>query len=106
MKKMIKKWLGIDELEKKSHYRIPRDEIKTMIGEAVIALLNGERDYNFSMYYADKHVNKFIECVDKECERILRKRVEEEVTLLLDRKLSPEKFIDEIVERIRRKQLD
>lgn len=97
MKKIIRKWLGIPEPKQ------DKSELRGEIGKALHDLLNGGADYKFlEEYYGHSLRSAFMEAVDS----AVKRNAEEIAEARVKKFIGNEKFIDDIVARINRKQLE
>ena len=106
MKKLIRKWLGIEALETKVE-ALPfgKMEIRKLVGQALIDAMDGKEDESFgrAWYLAQEGVLNNFEAAVK---RVASGHTEEISKDLISQKIDSEQFIDDIVARIKRKQLN
>ena len=100
MKNMIRKWLGIDKIE--APQPIDKTELRRMVGQAVADALEGKSDYESVWFFPGERMRNIVErCVEKAATEPARSTAE----ATLKERIGGEAFVDEVVERIKRKQL-
>jgi hypothetical protein len=100
MKNMIRKWLGVDKLE--APKPLDKTELRRMVGQAVADALEGKSDYESLWFFPCERMKNIVErCVEKAATEPARITAEKAI----EARISGEKFVDEVVERIKRKQL-
>lgn len=109
IKNKIKRWLGIDEIEQKLFEPYPILKIRGLIGEAIETALNGYQDNTtdtstlYQNYFGENpHVrNKLLKTIYDTSVSTSTKIITETI----EKRIYNEQFIDEIVQRIKNKQL-
>ena len=103
MRDKIRKWLGITELEKSIPKRISEQWIRVMIAECLKDSLDGYGDY-----YEDRWGLPY-QHMRNSLYKALNVLVKEEAGSVsrdeVSKRIDAEKFIDDVVDRIRSKQL-
>lgn len=107
MKNFIRKWLGIDEIESNARdikQALP-DEIalRLMIGEAIESALDGKPDEKWWPYLSrSREKNTLNRALEKASVNTAAEVAKEQINKII----GSETFIDEVVSRIQRKQLN
>lgn len=103
MKNILKKWLGLDALEEKVNgIEMPTNaDLRKIVGSALETAMEGKNDWDtfFGCRYSVK--NRVANLIEEEVARLSEDRVNE----LAVKRIEGEQFIDEVVERIKRKQV-
>ena len=106
MKKLILKWLGISAIEEKINdltQCIDKEAQQRMVGEAFYDVLKGTPDIEyFISWNAEKGKNLFLRVLDEAA----KKQAGLILPDMIDKHIAAEEFIDKIIERIKRKQLN
>lgn len=98
IKWLTKKWLGVDKLEEKTS----DVALRHLVGKAVSDALKGEKDYQTAWGVDIWDIENLLKrCIQRAVEEYEPKKAEQ---LIKDR-IYTEEFIDEVVERLKRKQL-
>ena len=100
MKTLIKKWLGIEAVEKTPP--ISKEELRLMVGEAFRDALSGAKDHPMNSWYFQYDIPNTLTMA---LESAANKVAGDVAMFYIDKRIESEKFIDEIVARIQRKQL-
>lgn len=100
MKNIIRKWLEIKDPEPQP--AIEEKELRRLIGQAINDALEDKKDYEYS-WYLPAHLIR--NALNAAIERASKEPARQEATKILEARVAGEAFIDEIVERIKRKQL-
>jgi hypothetical protein len=105
VKNRIRKWLGIDSIEETLRQRTKptQEELRRMVGEAISDALEGKSDEELSFWYPMpiRIKNILTSALEKASVDTASKTAKWEV----QNKIGTEAFIDEVVARIQRKQL-
>lgn len=104
----LREWLGIkDEPEPSDHTYVRMDNIKEAVEDAIYEAFLPELSIQQRiMTYWDRPRDKEIRgTLQKQVEGLVGKEVEHAVAQKISELLEPERFIDGVVERIKRKQL-
>lgn len=102
MKNRIKKWL---EIETPKH--ISATDLRKMVGEAVVDALNGKSDERWSFWGFPCNFGNTLTSALKQASHETASEVAAECCQkAISQRVDGEAFIDEIIARIRRKQLD
>lgn len=104
MKNVLRNWLGIEALEKKVREVVlpSKAELKKMIGPAIEAAMEDSDEWD--LYFAGvsfKLKSRVRELIEEEVHRIAKDQLKE----LAVKRVECETFIDDVVERIKRKQV-
>lgn len=104
MKNVLRNWLGIEALEKKvGEVVLPsKAELKKMIGPAIEAAMNDSEEWD--LYFCGvsfKLKSRVRDLIEDEVARIAKDQLNE----LAAKRVEGEAFIDDVVERIKRKQV-
>lgn len=101
MKNTIRKWLGIDKLEARDK---PPSEIqlRRMVGVAITEALEGKAD---SLGFWGMSCDHVANTLERALEGAATKPAREAAEVAIKELIGGEAFIDDVVERIRRKQL-
>ena len=97
MKNLIRKWLGIVEVKPMSDR-----ELRKMIGEAVVDALSGASDERWALWCLPTGFGSTLTSALEEASKGTAKSV---AAKLIEERIGGETFIDEVIDRIRRKQL-
>ena len=106
MRQILRKWLGIEKIENsflESIQEPKNTRLRRLIGEAMIAAFGGESDVDWEPFLRFYRTNNTLENALK---RAARETASEAATAQMERRIKPEAFIDEIIARIQRKQLN
>ena len=95
IKKALRKWLGIEDPLQN------RKLIETLIKDTLYDALQEEPSNNFALRFKSKLAN----IIEDSCERLSIEHVKDISRSAAYQYVRSEEFIDEIVERIQRKQL-
>lgn len=101
IKQRIRNWLGINDAPEP----ITEDQLRKMIGEAIDALVNNETDDQKrwpSYGYNEAIFSNFMLVI----RRVIEKETHNEAVKHVERKVNNEEFLDKIIDRIKRKQLN
>ena len=102
MRKIIRKWLGVDSIEAAIPKPTSQDDLRLMIGEAFSDALDGKEDSPWNQIFSMYHIpNKLEKALDKASRQTAGDVAEAHIAF----RIKPESFIDEVVERIKKKQL-
>lgn len=104
IKRALRNWLGIDNLEETLNQRpYPTNaQFRKMVGEAVDAALNGHDDTDRSPWGWSQSVpNTLTRALKLASVETATNCVKSEI----EKRICNEAFIDEVIERIRRKQI-
>lgn len=109
LKRRIQAWLGVDELKgafaKVEARSIDRQRMREEIADALIVVFSGEQNHrNYSLWwnYLEDHGGRF----EKTLRKITGEQAEGAARGIVEARIGGEAFIDELVARVRRKQLD
>lgn len=91
MKKLILRWLGIHD-----------EKLRNMVGQAVVDALEGKMDVYFKYVIPDDLTNTLERGLENAASKICGRVAHNAVHSRID----GEDFIDQIIERIKRKQLN
>jgi len=112
MKTWIKRWLGITELENQEKISYDMEALRmnvyalrTMVGEAVATALAGEADSRWSYYYNDDCSRFNTNTLHQALKAAATEQAEAVAERCIETRIRSESFIDEVVERIKRKQI-
>lgn len=107
IKKRIKKWLGIDEQLKEifTPYIVTEEDLKSKIEDAISEAFTPTPNESIENTYL-WHRKNIRGSLDKAVKKLAEEYVESLVKKRLDELVVPEDFIDGVVERIKKKQLD
>lgn len=100
MKKIIRKWLEIKD--PKPPTEIKEVEIRRLIGEALHDALDNKSDFEGSWYIPPNYIKN---ALNEAIERAAKDPARKEAEMIVESRISGEEFIDEVVARIKRKQL-
>lgn len=101
MKNIIRKWLGIEDIDLRGY--VKSDDIKEAVENAMYQAFQDELGLGTYWRY-DRHVNirgQLNKCVT----RIIGDTAEIEVRNKIEKIIAPERFIDDVVQRIKTKQI-
>lgn len=99
IKQWIKSWLEISS--KPPPERITKTELRAEVSDALQFIFRGKPHFPGWSEYIEPSGAQFEELL----RRIIKAQVKEETVLIFDARINNEAFIDELVERIKRKQL-
>ncbi len=102
MRKIIRKWLGIENVEAKTPAMPTQADLRLLIGEAFECALNGKEDYPWCEIWGCHHIPNRLE---RALENASLKTASEVAAAHIEHRIGGEAFIDEVVARIQRKQL-
>ena len=109
IKTMLRKWLGVDELETalatSEKRMIDKQMMRKEIADALMVVFSGERSkqhYGLWFDYFEDHGARF----EKMLRKITGEQAEGAARCVVENRIGNEAFIDELVARVRRKQLD
>lgn len=119
MKKLLQQWLGITEPKSEEDLRkiikevvqecIPKEkserELRKMIGQALLDAVSGQQDESWMTSYWGVGGNRLWNTFEAAVDRLTVEPARSQAQKLINERIGTEKFIDEIVERIQRKQL-
>lgn len=105
MKNLLRKWLEVSDGQDMSGYaRV--DDIKEMVEDAIYEALQPELPYEYKRLYWRRDRDKDIRGTLERCvKKIVREDARAEVQGRIAELTEPEAFIDNVVERIKSKQL-
>jgi hypothetical protein len=102
MKQLIRKWLGVQDVDTSKFIKIDdvKKEVETAMYEAFQAELTGTGYWLYNNHYTVRGTLQ--KCVN----RLVCESVDGKVRSRIDEIIAPEKFIDDVVVRIKSKQLN
>ncbi len=101
IRKLVRNWLGIDNYEEEIDENVRKERMMTRIGFALEGLLAGEIDDIHGRNYMSKERSVFQSTL-----KLYASEAVEQVSFeRLEKRINGEKFIDDVVARINRKQV-
>lgn len=108
LKTFLRDWLEVDQVETALHTAkklvIDQDTLRKEIADALMVVFSGKRtldNYDLWTHYLEDHGNRF----EITLRKITGEQAESAARSLVESRIGGEYFIDELVARLRRKQL-
>lgn len=106
LKELLRDWLGVAELEKElamaKAAAINKERLRKEVSDALLVVLSGKDKYRYFGLVQEDHGSRFEETL----RRVTHEQAAKSATRAVNERVGGEAFLDEVVDRLRRKQLD